>query len=127
METSRIKSVSIKKLWGVKNISTEFNEYVNIFIGTNGSSKTTFLNLIEATLISQDYIDTIDYQLVSNAINNTKVKVAIEELNLTEVEINKLFNQIDELDGIVEGKLSEKDIKLFEEAEKKHNKKKIIT
>ena len=51
METSRIKSVSIKKLWGVKNISTEFNEYVNIFIGTNGSSKTTFFNLIEATLL----------------------------------------------------------------------------
>ena len=53
------------------------------------------INLIEATLISQDYIDTIDYQLVSNAINKTKVKVAIEELNLSEVEINKLFNQIE--------------------------------
>ena len=51
MNTSRIKSVSIKKLWGVKNISTEFNEHVNIFIGANGSSKTTFLNLIEATLL----------------------------------------------------------------------------
>ena len=53
------------------------------------------INLIDATLISNDYIDTIDYQLVSNAINNTKVKVAIEELNLSEVEINKLFSQIE--------------------------------
>lgn len=51
MVTSRIKSVSIKKLWGVKNISTYFHNHVNIFIGSNGSSKTTFLNLIEAALV----------------------------------------------------------------------------
>lgn len=51
MVTSRIKHVSIKKLWGVKNISTDFHEHINIFIGSNGSSKTTFLNLIEAALV----------------------------------------------------------------------------
>ena len=43
MAASRIKHVSIKKLWGVKSISTDFHEHINIFIGSNGSSKTTFL------------------------------------------------------------------------------------
>lgn len=50
MDTSIIKHVTISKLWGIKTISTDFDEHVNIFIGINGSSKTTFLNLIEATL-----------------------------------------------------------------------------
>lgn len=51
MGNGRIKSVKVRKLWGVKNISTGFNQHVNIFIGVNGSSKTTFLNLIEASLL----------------------------------------------------------------------------
>ena len=51
METSRIKHVSIEKLWGIKTISTDLFENVNIFIGANGSSKTTFLSLIEAALL----------------------------------------------------------------------------
>ncbi len=51
MENSKIKRVTIKKLWGVKNISTDFYNTVNIFIGSNGSNKTTFLSLIEAVLL----------------------------------------------------------------------------
>lgn len=48
---SRIVTVDIKGLWGVKNISTTFHPDVNVFIGLNGSSKTTFLNLIEGALL----------------------------------------------------------------------------
>lgn len=51
MDAAKIKHVSIEKLWGMKNISTDFDSNVNIFIGSNGSSKTTFLNLIEAVLV----------------------------------------------------------------------------
>ena len=51
MNSLKIKHVSIEKLWGIKNISTDFDPNVNIFIGSNGSSKTTFLNLIEAVLV----------------------------------------------------------------------------
>ena len=47
---NRIKKVTIEKLWGVKNISTELYDDVNIFIGVNGSNKTTFLSLIEAAV-----------------------------------------------------------------------------
>jgi ABC-type cobalamin/Fe3+-siderophores transport system ATPase subunit len=59
MVSQKIKHVTIKRLWGVKNISTDFKDDVNIFIGTNGSSKTTFLNLIEATLL-------VDFNMFSN-------------------------------------------------------------
>jgi energy-coupling factor transporter ATP-binding protein EcfA2 len=45
-----IQSVSIKKLWDVKNISVTFNEDINILIGGNGSGKTTFLRIIESLL-----------------------------------------------------------------------------
>lgn len=53
------------------------------------------INVIDATVISKTYIETIDYQLLVNAINNTKVQIAIEELALSETEVNKLFNQIE--------------------------------
>ena len=49
--------------------------------------------------------------------------MTLENAKKTNANI-ELFNQIDALDGIVEGKLSERDIELFEEAEKKHNEKK---
>ncbi len=38
---NRIKKVTIEKLWGVKNISTELYDDVNIFIGVNGSCENT--------------------------------------------------------------------------------------
>lgn len=51
MGNSIIKHVTINKLWGIKTISVDFDKHVNIFIGMNGSGKTTFLQLIEATLL----------------------------------------------------------------------------
>jgi len=47
---SFIKSVSVKGLWDVKNISINFYEDVNILIGGNGSGKTTFLRVVESLL-----------------------------------------------------------------------------
>lgn len=46
----KIKQVEINKLWGIKNIKCPLNNDVNIIIGSNGSGKTTFLNIIEAVL-----------------------------------------------------------------------------
>lgn len=46
----RIRQVEINKLWGIKNIKCPLMEDVNIIIGSNGSGKTTFLNIIEAVL-----------------------------------------------------------------------------
>ena len=49
--------------------------------------------VLKTVLISKDFIETVDYQLIYNAINNTKTMKAIEELQLSSEEINKLYSQ----------------------------------
>ena len=49
--------------------------------------------VLKTVLISKDFIETVDYQLIYNAINNTKTMKAIEELQLSNEEINKLYSQ----------------------------------
>lgn len=78
---NRIKYVSIEKLWGVKNISTELFDDVNIFIGVNGSSKTTFLNLMEAAILSD--ITTL------GSIEFEKITLRIDSENIHEIRITK--------------------------------------
>ena len=45
-----IKSIEVDGFWGDSKIMVDFNEDINIIIGVNGSGKTTFINMIEATL-----------------------------------------------------------------------------
>ncbi|MBM7015965.1 AAA family ATPase [Enterobacter cloacae] len=45
-----IKHARIDGIWGWKNIETDFHEDVSIFIGANGSGKTTFINILVAIL-----------------------------------------------------------------------------
>ena len=52
-------------------------------------------SVIDAKIISKSYIDTIDYQLLAAAINNTKTMLAIKEYNLSEEQISKLYGQIE--------------------------------
>jgi predicted ATPase len=106
MEKGRIKKVSIHKLWGVKNIEVDFDNNVNIFIGANGTSKTTFLNLIEATLLC-------DLQTLYN-IEFSKIEIELNtDYNLTTIIVKKLndiqsyrqcfeYNIIGEMDEMYE-------------------------
>lgn len=52
-------------------------------------------NVVSATLISEGYIDTIDYQLISNAINNTKIALAIQQSNIPPAEFSKIYSPIE--------------------------------
>ena len=52
-------------------------------------------SVLEAKVISKTFIDTINYQLLTAAINNTKTMLAIKEYNLTEEQISKLYGQIE--------------------------------
>jgi len=45
-----IESVDIEGFWGKKRAVAQFNQDVTIFIGLNGTGKSTFVNLIAATL-----------------------------------------------------------------------------
>lgn len=51
--------------------------------------------VLDVTLVTDGYIDTIDFQLLSAAVNNTKTMLAIEKSNLTEEELNKLYASVE--------------------------------
>ena len=45
-----IDSVDVEGFWGNKKANAKFNQDVTIFIGLNGTVKTTFVNLIAAAI-----------------------------------------------------------------------------
>lgn len=45
-----IKHAKITGIWGWKTIETDFYDDVSIFIGANGTGKTTFINILIAIL-----------------------------------------------------------------------------
>lgn len=51
--------------------------------------------VVDVTLISESYIDTIDYQLISSAVNNTKMVIAIQESNISMEEIRKIYSPVE--------------------------------
>ena len=51
-------------------------------------------NVMKAKIISQNFMDTIDYQQIVTAINNTKVSLAIYESNISIEEINKIYENV---------------------------------
>lgn len=74
MEKCIITKVTIKGLWGVKALSSNFDENVNIFIGANGTSKTTFLNLIESTLLLDiNTLVSIDFESIELCLKTAKI------------------------------------------------------
>lgn len=48
-------------------------------------------SVLKVKLVSNSFIDAIDYQLITTAINNTKTAVAIATSNIPEEELNKLY------------------------------------
>ncbi|MDD3392940.1 MAG: hypothetical protein PHE54_05330 [Bacilli bacterium] len=66
-------------------ISEEGNEIALIF-------DTDEDNLLKATVISDGYIDTIDYQLIVSAINSAKTVLALNNLQITEEEYNQIYS-----------------------------------
>lgn len=80
-----IRHVSITKLWGIKNISTALNEHVNIFIGSNGTSKTTFLTLIEAVLLCD--IETL------TDIEFESIEIILEEDSWVTIKVTKINSE----------------------------------
>lgn len=51
--------------------------------------------VLNVVLISDGFIDAIDYQLITTSINNTKVSVAINQSNIAIEDINKIYAPIE--------------------------------
>ena len=52
----KIQSVEIDGFWGSLNLRAELHDGVNIFIGRNGTGKTTFINILEAALTADLFL-----------------------------------------------------------------------
>lgn len=64
--------------------------------------------VLKATLISEGYIDTVEFQKITTAINNTKTIVALNETNIPPTELAKLNAPVEiERIFLEEGKNSE--------------------
>jgi energy-coupling factor transporter ATP-binding protein EcfA2 len=62
---STLKKFIVTSLWGEKDLTLNLHEDVNFLIGTNGSGKTTVINLIAAAL-SADFhtLDRVDFKKI---------------------------------------------------------------
>lgn len=56
---------------------------------------TSETNVIDVKLTSNSFIDSIDYQLLSTAINNTKTSIALSTTSISEEELNKIYSTVE--------------------------------
>lgn len=92
----RLKSIEIRGIWGYRSIKTDFFIDTNIFIGNNGTGKTTFLNIIESVLtadIEQLYSLTFEEVIINLTANSKKRKLKVKKL-LTEANFSFVEYQI---------------------------------
>lgn len=76
-----------KDVEAAKKMLDKEEKNFSLLIVFNKSEK----NVLDVQLITKEYIDMIDTQLITNAINNTKVALAIHESNISMEEINKIY------------------------------------
>lgn len=69
----RVKEIHIKGFWGDRSISTKFNSDVTIFLGKNGTGKTTLINFLEGILNADIYIlNNLDFESVDLILSDDK-------------------------------------------------------
>ena len=99
------------------NLSVERGCWVTI-AGSNGSGKTTLVKLLAGLLksyssieilnkpldkkniynvdfISYTYVNQIEYQFIINSLNNTKSKIALNNYNISDDDINMVYQKVD--------------------------------
>jgi ABC-type lipoprotein export system ATPase subunit len=83
----KLKSIEIKGIWGQRNIKTDFYDDANVFIGNNGTGKTTFLNIVEAVLTAD--IEQLFYCSFEEVIINLE-----NESNTRKIKVNKHMSEV---------------------------------
>ena len=70
-----IDSVDVEGFWGNKKANAKFNQDVTIFIGLNGTGKTTFVNLIAAAIsVDISQLSNLQFDLISIKLIDRKDK-----------------------------------------------------
>lgn len=83
----RLKNVEIKGFWGQYEIATDFNSDVNIFIGKNGTGKTTFINILQAVI-------SVDLELLSRLQFEHVVINLFEGVKKRKIEVTKIAQDL---------------------------------
>lgn len=83
----RLKNVEIEGFWGQHKIETDFHKDVNIFIGRNGTGKTTFINLLQAIIsVDLELLYSLQFEkIVLNLFEGTKKR---------KIEVTKIANEL---------------------------------
>lgn len=87
-EITNYKVIKSKKT--KKQLSKELKD--NEYIIEVNEDKT---NYIKVTLVSTGYIDTLNYQIINTAINNTKIALAINRSNINPEILSNIYKQVD--------------------------------
>ena len=61
----------------------------DVIIVVNDSNE----NYVEYEIISQGYMSTIDYQVITTALNSTKVQIALSKSNINPEELNDIYEE----------------------------------
>lgn len=97
-----VKHVVIDKLWDYKSISIDMYEDVNILIGSNGTSKTTVLRIIEAILkVELLEIDEIYFEKAMITLQENSIEHNVSVMRIQIDGVSYIYRyQIDDEDSI---------------------------
>jgi predicted ATPase len=92
----RLKNVVIEGFWGEHKIETDFNHEVNIFIGRNGTGKTTFINLLQAVIsVDLDLLFNLQFDtIILNLVDKNKNRKIEVTKRAIELQYKELYYQI---------------------------------
>ncbi len=74
-----------------EKLDKDEKEKNNIILKIDSSEQ----NTIDVTMITKEYMDLIDSQVITNAINNTKIALAIKNSSISEEELNNIYKTIE--------------------------------
>lgn len=84
----KISKIEVQGFWGQHKIETDFHSDINIFIGRNGTGKTTFINLLQAVL-------SVDLDLLYN-LQYDKIIVYLKDKNKRrKIELQKVSEELE--------------------------------
>ena len=92
----RLKNVEIEGFWSQHKIGTDFNSDVNIFIGKNGTGKTTFINLLQAVIsVDLELLFTLQFEKITiNLFEGKKKRKVVVSKIASELRYKEIEYQI---------------------------------
>lgn len=72
-------------------LETNEDEYTSIILSFKDSTE----NILSVSMITKEYIDLIDTQVLTSAINNAKSAIAIFKLNISEEVLASIYNPVE--------------------------------